>query len=173
MPFLAPWLCTTLAVSRNCLICSLVRVGSSAATAMSPQVRHTTAARINPRQRRLSAFMEDPPLSGWNSTPLRRNGQPKIPGMAAAKPVAVLLQNRSIRSPVRTITVFLPLLNSSGFHYYFYPGMKSYVRKLGPASPPTPSLPLCAQHIPLFRAHSQVSRLSHPRSVSRAPPCSQ
>jgi hypothetical protein len=38
--------------------------------------------------------MEDPPLSDWESTPLRRHGQPKIAGMVGAKPLAALLQNQ-------------------------------------------------------------------------------
>src|SRR5438445_13506895 len=61
IPFLDCTLFTTLAVRRNCLIWSLVRVGSSEAITKGRQARHATTARISPRQRRRSTFIEDTP----------------------------------------------------------------------------------------------------------------
>src|SRR4029077_13440196 len=63
MPFLVCSLFTTFAVRRNCLICSLVRAGSSDACTEREKVRHTIAARISRRHRRLSMFIEVPPLN--------------------------------------------------------------------------------------------------------------
>src|ERR1700730_3268232 len=57
MPFLDRSLFTTLAVRRNCLICSLVRVGSSDAVTKGMQVKHTAAARISLGQRRSTRCM--------------------------------------------------------------------------------------------------------------------
>ena len=70
MPFLDCSLFTTLAVRRNCLICSLVRVGSSDAVTKRVQVRHTTVARISLRQRKGSMYIGIPSLNYANkSTP--------------------------------------------------------------------------------------------------------
>src|SRR6266446_4533262 len=60
MPFLDCSLFTTLAVRRNCLICSLVRVGSSDAVTKRAQVRHSTVARISLRQRKPSTYIGIP-----------------------------------------------------------------------------------------------------------------
>src|ERR1700730_13207199 len=60
MPFLARSPFTTLAVRRNCLICSLVRVGWSAAVTKGVQVRHATVARISLRQRKSSMYIGIP-----------------------------------------------------------------------------------------------------------------
>src|ERR1700730_8986233 len=61
MPFLACSLFTTLAVRRNCLICSLLRVGSSDAVTKDGKVRHTAVARISLRQRKGSMYIAIPP----------------------------------------------------------------------------------------------------------------
>src|SRR5437016_5311295 len=60
MPFLVCSLFTTFAVRRNCLICSLVRVGSSDAVTKCVQVRHTTVARNSLRRRKSSMYIGIP-----------------------------------------------------------------------------------------------------------------
>src|SRR6266550_1000112 len=61
MPFLDCWLLTTLAVRRNSLIWSLLRVGSSDATTRTRQSRNTIAARISRRHCRPSMCIGIPP----------------------------------------------------------------------------------------------------------------
>src|SRR5450755_4071790 len=57
IPFLDSRLLMTLAVVRNCLICSLVRVGSSDADTTSRQVRHSNTVSDRPTTERRSRFM--------------------------------------------------------------------------------------------------------------------